>query len=134
MYFLLIALGWLYSIGITANEKLAENLRMPPIYLRIAVVVPFVYIAFFVAAFLIPLYQGKINQPPQGLIIMHFVCLFAIVYCIWFSAKQFSTLREKRETSLNDYYPAFLGFWFGFIGVWFLQPKVREVFSQEIQS
>ena len=63
--------------------------------------------------------------------IAHFFTIFCIGYCIWFAAKQFTTLKKNEETNFFDYYPAFMGFWFGFIGVWFLQPKIKELLGED---
>lgn len=129
LYFLVVALGWIYSVGISANRKLEANFQISPTYFRVAMVVPFLYLGYFVFTFLSPLYQGLIQRPPQSMIVLHFIALFTIGYCIWYAAKQLVTLLNNEETNFIDYYPTFMGLWIGFIGVWFLQPKIIGEFN-----
>jgi hypothetical protein len=130
-YFLVVALGWVYSIGIAANEKLEPRLQMSSIGFRVAILVPFIYVPVFVYMFLIPLSQGEVAGPPRGFMFLHFGSIFAAAYSFWFAAKQFTTLIKNMETSFADYYPAFMGFWFSVIGVWFFQPKVTNLFNPD---
>jgi len=129
IYFLVVFLGWVYSVGISANQNLNEQFKISPLFFRIAVVVPFIYLPVFVFGFLMPLSEGRISRPPQGLMIVHFLALFAIGYSIWYAAKQYTTLRENRETGFIDYYPVFMGLWFCVIGVWFLQGKLSKTLA-----
>lgn len=131
LYFMLVTLGWLYSVGSTANDKLDSSLKMPVLYLQLATILPFIYLPVFILWFLLPMYRGEIQQPPEGLIFVHFASVFAIGYCIWYVAKQFTTLQNKDPVSFVDYYLAFMGFWFGFIGVWFLQPKINRLLYRD---
>ncbi len=132
-YFLMVSIGWVHSVGSSANRELPEENQMPLLYFQLASLLPFFYLPVFVLWFLVPLSQGEIQQPPQWLIFVHFAALIAIVYCLWFTAKQFTTLREKQEASVVEYYPPFMGFWFGFIGAWFLQPQIKALFANTKQ-
>ena len=132
VYFMLVVFGWWYSVGMAANQRLDPDLQLNPIFLRIAVVVPFVYLALFIFLYVIPLYNGVVQRPPSGFVILHFASIFCGAYCIWFCAKQFTTLRQGRETGFIDYYPAFMGFWISFVGVWFIQPRVIESFRETL--
>ena len=131
LYFLAVALGWIFSVGSTANDRLDPANRLNPLPFRLAAGFPFVALAVFVVVVLLPLVRGQITHPPAWTIFMHFGAIFCMAYCFWFAARQFITCRLGRETSFIDYYPAFMGFWFCFIGVWFLQPRIRETLSQD---
>lgn len=131
-YFLLVMLGWIYAIGMSANDRLAPELRLSPrlvMLARFALAVPFVCLAYFVAGVLNPLYAGELPRLPGWLIYVNFTALFSIFYCIWFAAREFTALRTGREPGFIDYYPTFMGMWFCFVGVWFLQQSVIEQFS-----
>jgi hypothetical protein len=126
-YFMVVYFGWLYSVGVSANRQLDPQLQISPMFIGVAAIVPFLYLPIFVFLYMVPLYQGQLQRPPQMMIVLHFISIFAGAYCIWYSAKQFTAVRMKSDTSFIDYYPAFMGFWFGFVGVWFLQPKIVEL-------
>ena len=130
IYFLAVVIGWIYSVGSTANDRLPPEHRLNPLPFRVAASFPFVALVVFVVAVLLPLVRGQITHPPSWVIFVHFGAIFSLAYCYWFAARQFITLRRGTEITFIDYYPAFMGFWFCFIGVWFLQPKVQETFSQ----
>ena len=134
-YFLLVMLGWLLSVGLGANARLDPGLRMPATVLAAVAVVPFVALAVFLFAGIIPVVRGEIPYPPQWMIYLNFLALLAVGYCVWFAARQFTRLRHARdgrvaaEVGFIDYYPAFMAFWFCVIGVWFMQPAIREYFT-----
>jgi hypothetical protein len=129
-YFLVVVLGWIYSIGSTANARLDPDLQLPGHLFTLGIILPFVSLAYFVLGVLNPMYQGQLQRPPSWLIYLHFTNIGSFGLCLWFAARQFVTLKLNRQTSYIDYYPVFMGLWFSFIGVWFLQPRVREVFSR----
>lgn len=131
IYFLLVALGWIYSIGISSNNKLDTHLQINPVVFRTALILPFICLLVFIFLILIPLYRGEILYPPRWGIYINFAGIISFVYSIWYAAKQFSTLRLNRETVFIDYYAAFMALWFGFVGVWFLQPRVRRLLGTE---
>ncbi|WP_423908792.1 hypothetical protein [Candidatus Spongiihabitans sp.] len=134
LYFMLVMLGWLYSVGSAANDKLDPQFKIPLLYFQLAAIVPFIYLPIVVFWVLAPMSRGEIQHPPQGLIFIHFATLFAVGYCVWYTAKQFTTLQNNEQSSFSDYYLAFIGFWFGFFGVWFLQPKISELFYRAKHS
>ncbi len=129
LYFLAVALGWIYCVGISANERLAPEYQKSPHLFRVATVVPFVYVPLFLYLHVIPLTLGEIQRPNEGLIFLHFLTLFCAGYSVWYASKQFSTLRANRPVHFLNYYPVLMGFWFGFIGVWFLQPRIAALFA-----
>ena len=128
VFFLAATLGWIHSIGIASNSRLPQHLRFSVIPMRCALVIPFVCLGYFVLGVLNPLFQGKLQYLPTWIIFIHFLALASIFFSIWFSAKQFTTLRLRRETGFIDYYPMFMAMWFCFIGVWFVQKLVIREF------
>ena len=128
-YFLLVMLGWLVSVGIGANRALDENLRMPENWVLVAAAVPFVALYVFLFAGIMPVVRGEIPFPPRWMIYLNFLALLCIGVCVWFAARQFTRLRKSADVGFIDYYPAFMAFWFCIIGVWFMQPRIREQFG-----
>lgn len=130
-YFLGVVLGWIFTIGRVANRRLPVALRLPiaPFYLALAV--PLFAVVIFVMAVLLPLARGTLSVFPPWLIYLHFSVVFAFGYCLWFAAKQLTTVALQRPCEFGDYYTMFLGLWFGFIGVWFVQPRVIALLGDE---
>ena len=130
-YFLAVVLGWIYSIGSTANEKLNPEFQMNALVFKTALILPFICLFVFLWGILFPLSRGEIQVLPSWGIYVHFTGIISFAYSVWFSAKQFTTLKLKQEISFIDYYGPFMGLWFGFIGVWFLQPQVQQLLGEE---
>ena len=131
LYFLLVVLGWIYSVGVSANRKLPADLRLPESIFTITSALPILILVYFVFAVLQPLYQGELSRSPSWLVYLHFVAIFSFAFSIWFSAKQFMTFKLNQKASFTDYYAAFMSMWFGFIGVWYIQPKITRVLARQ---
>lgn len=129
--FLVVASGWIFSVGLSANEKLDSTLRMQTVIFKISFAVPLLYMIVFYYFFVIPLELGHLQRPPEWIVPLHFASVAAIFYLLWFASKQFVTCQHNREVFYIEYWSVLLGFWFGFIGVWFLQPKVNRLFDTE---
>ena len=127
MWALLIAVmvAWLYSIGSNANERVPEALKMNP---RVMQVTTPASVCIFVIVLII-MYKSSQAQvpPPPWLIYVLFVGLGAFFYTLWFAARQFVTAEKGAETFYIEYAFPMLGFWFGFVGAWFLQPRVNRM-------
>ena len=130
-YFLAVALGWIYSIGIESNEQLKEDFQLSSNIFSVAVITPFVCFAILLFFVIIPLSAGEISYPPRWAIFVNFSGIICFAYSVWFAAKQFSTVESGYQTTFIDYYPAFMSLWFGFIGVWFLQPKAQTTLGNQ---
>ena len=78
-----------------------------------------------------PLSRGEIAYPPRWAIFVNFAGIICFAYSVWYAAKQFSTVEQKQETTFLDYYAPFMSLWFGFIGVWFLQPKAQALLGNK---
>jgi len=130
MLLLLVICSWLYSIGNAANERLSESLKKNRVIFMIAVAMPLVYMALFFILIIIPLNQQvEALQPPGWMIVIHFAALAGFMYALWFAAKQLVTLEKGEPVFYIEYAFVLLGLWFGFIGVWFLQPRVNKLLS-----
>jgi len=130
-YFLAVVLGWLYSIGMTANEKLEAPFQMYSGFFRLAIVTPVICFLIFLFMVILPLSRGEMTSPPRWAIFVNFAAIMAFAYSVWFAAKQFVTYERRQETTFVDYYVTFMALWFGFIGVWYLQPKIRTILANK---
>ena len=125
LYFLAVALGWIYSVGYECNKKLDEDFQLSSKVFTAAIVIPFFCLIIFLFFVIIPLSKGQIAYPPRWAIFINFSGVICFAYSVWYAAKQFSTIELGHQTTFLDYYIPFMSLWFGFLGVWFLQPKVQ---------
>jgi hypothetical protein len=61
------------------------------------------------------------------LLIFHLYASFAIVYFLYVIARNFMCIQLKKDASLSEYIAAFFAVWFLPIGIWWIQPKIREM-------
>ncbi len=132
LIWMLVIIGWLYAVGSTANRWLPEDLRKSPIVYRLGFGVTILYtVLMAVSIFPNMELSNEPQTPPAWLLPIHVVSTFGMFYGLWFTAKQFVTLQRNEKVKFLDYSGPFFLFWFSPIGVWFLQPKINEVFSEE---
>jgi hypothetical protein len=130
MWILLFAVTvmWLYSIGAAANFLLPASLQKSELIFRIGALVS---LFIFITVLLIMYRSFQMNSPPPGwLNYLLLPGLFSFYYTLWFTASQFVAAEKKAEASYLEYAFPMLGFWFGIVGVWFLQPRVNRVLGK----
>ena len=72
--------------------------------------------------------SSELQAPPPGwLIYLLFTGLGSFFYTLWFAASQLVAAEKQAEPFYIEYAFPMLGFWFGVVGVWFLQPRVNRV-------
>ena len=130
MLFLFVAVmaGWLYSVGMAANNKLVSALKMNTVLFKLSLALPVLYMSIVFFVVLVPLSQhGQSFRPPQWTVPVHFLALAGFAYALWFCARQFVSLQKDRRAAYIEFAFPLLGFWFGLLGVWFLQPKINQL-------
>ena len=127
MWVLLIGITvvWLYSIGTVANRSVDQTLQKNPMlfsFSALATVLVFILV-------LVMMYRAsELQLPPPGwLIYVLFTGLGSFFYTLWFAASQLVAAEKQAEPFYIEYAFPMLGFWFGVVGVWFLQPRVNRV-------
>ena len=119
-------IGWLYSIGIVSNSRLPLTLKKNTMIYKICLLIPLVYIIFL--AFFFPTIQDTgIQGYPAWLEPFHLASMFGMFYGLYFTAKQFTALKNDCRVKFIDFSGTFFLFWFYPIGVWFIQPNVNEL-------
>ena len=127
MWLLLVSVSviWLYSIGAAANLALEPALQRNVMMFRIAT-----FASLFIFVMVLPI-MYRLSQTdsalPGWLEALIFVGLANFYYMLWYAASQFVAAEKKAQTSYFEYALPMLGFWFGIVGVWFLQPRVNRV-------
>jgi hypothetical protein len=62
---------------------------------------------------------------------MHFFTIACAFYILYFLSKSLRTVELQRQAVANDYISEFIMLWFSFVGIWFLQPRINKIFSNE---
>lgn len=126
LIWIVVILGWLYSIAISANSRLPENLRRSTSVLNFVLPFAVVYCLYTSQSFLSLDSGPRSSEPPVWLVPAHLFSMFGIFYTMWFAAKQLTTLLENREVKFTEFAGRFFLFWFFPLGVWFVQPEVNK--------
>ena len=60
---------------------------------------------------------------------LHFFTMYCIFYTIWFIAKSIATIENKKNVGFENYSSNFFLLWFFPIGIWWIHPKIRRIFT-----
>jgi hypothetical protein len=64
------------------------------------------------------------------LIVLHLFSTYCVFYCIYFTSKMLiAVFTNNNHPHTSSYIGYFFGFWFLPIGIWFIQPKIKKIFS-----
>lgn len=128
-----ILIGWFWSVGVGLHSKLPDNVRMNVGRFKLLLLIPVVYILFFVG-FVINTISGVFQTglfPNEQLLLfilpLHLFCMFCIFYCLYFVAKTIKSVELQREVSFSDFAGEFFLIWFYPFGIWIIQPKVNSM-------
>ena len=132
VFWMLILIGWLYSVGSAANAKLPGSLKKGTTLYMSGFAVAILY-STLLAVFFFPSVGIAPNQPaepPVWLVPLHLLSMLGMFYGLWFTAKQFSALQKNEDVKFIDYSGPFFLFWFSPVGVWFLQPRINDLLGE----
>ncbi len=132
LFWAVVLIGWYYSIGAKSNEKLPINLKKDSKLYQLGYAVVLFYMAITAFGFGFPVQNPENLKPdmPFWVIPLHIAATAGMFYGLWFTAKQFTALFKQSEVQFIDYSGPFFLLWFAPIGVWFIQPKVNELFGK----
>lgn len=134
-----VLLGWFWSISIGLQSKLPKHLKMKTKAFKIFNLYTGVYTGLLCSFLIIaPMSEWMMELFQENLkyffliIPLHLFAMFCIIYCMYFSGKTLKTVELQREAHRYEYYVEILLFWFSFIGVWIIQPRVNKLVNQEL--
>lgn len=117
-----IWLFWIFIVGIELNKRLPEFLHKSNRLFRFCIV-------YLIFGFLLLM----INTYWQTLILDHYITLIisctgliALFYILYFTSRSLKELEKKRNVSFSEYQLTGLLFFIIPIGVWFIQPRVKN--------
>ena len=124
-----ISIAWLYSIGTAANQQLDASLQKNQL---VFAATSLACVLLFITVLLLMFRASQTQTPPPSwLVHVLFVGLANFFYTLWFAACQLVSAEKKAQAFYIEYAFPMLGFWFGFVGAWFLQPRVNRLLGRQ---
>jgi len=120
----IVYFGWFWAISSACYKVLPKELASSPRPMQIALIYAFAYIVLSGIFFF-----GKGAKPPGYVVVMHLLAMVSIFYSLGFTAKQLTKLEQNKNVTFFSYSGPFFLMWFFPIGVWFIQPKVNQLLS-----
>ena len=118
-----IVLAWLWALGSFLYLLVRPPLRLNLAFFRFALLFPIVYGLAF--PFLVGLW---LDFNFFALLPVHLFVMFCLAYDFRFVAKSLALQQETRFLTFRDYYPAFFLLWFCPFGIWWIQPKINQLY------
>ncbi len=127
--FFAIYAAWVGRIGIEANKRLGVALRKSPNLMLFGLC----YGLFCMAAVPLLILSGVAGpRTLPAAFILQLTAMGLMVYCLWYASRQLTALRMGAQPEANDIKTVLVWMWLFPIGVWFLQPIVREALGRRL--
>lgn len=140
---LVIGISWVYNLATGLYKKLpaGNNMKIKRFYFAFFYPMIYLFIFFlFMAGMAFTAFQT--TQSVEGgippffgifflIIPFHLLAMACMFYILYFIAKSLRSVELKREAEINEYIADFILIWFSFIGIWFIQPRVNQIFSDK---
>jgi len=65
-----------------------------------------------------------------AIIPLHLFAMFCMFYVLYFVSKNMVMAETAKQVLLADYIWSLMLFWFFPIGVWFIQPKINQIYRR----
>lgn len=133
--FVIIALSWIYNLGVGLYKKLPKGHTLNILRFKFFF---FFCIVYFAIAIIVSDGGYSINNNNIGeygalafaIIPLHLFSIFCVFYCMYFLAKALiCAFTQNKDIQIGDYIGYFFGFGFLPIGIWFIQPKIKRLFA-----
>jgi len=116
---------WFWSLGSFFNSIVQPELKMRSGFFRFALVYPPFYFVFFVAT--LQLFNPRLLALILPLHLLAMICMF---YLLYFVSKSLVLAETSKPASFYDYAGPFFLLWFFPVGIWIVQPRVNQLYSE----
>jgi hypothetical protein len=128
-----------YFIGNNLYEKLPVGHDLNIKRFNFQLFFPLIYIVVILLVFKGGYRIDQSNYKDYGwlakvIIPLHIYAMFCMFYVIWFIAKAIATIEYNHVVGLDVYLGNFFLLWFFPIGIWWIHPKVRKIFSEDTET
>jgi hypothetical protein len=121
---------WFATIAEAANARLPENLRLNHQTIKMTLVVSNIAAAALFVGVLPNLSVGR-DQDSEIPVMLPFplglLAVGGLIYLAALASKQLVTFERGRQVNFQEYLSTLVLFWFWYIGIWSLQPRVRRL-------
>lgn len=141
LVYLAVFFGWFWSIAIGLQDKIPEDITMKVKRFKILFFIPLIYfsllfigMSFFYNSMLTT--EFGTNYEPNFILIgvsmviiipLHLLSIFCMFHNMYFVAKTYKTVELQKEVTFSDFVGEFFMFWFYYVGIWFVQPKINQM-------
>jgi hypothetical protein len=124
--------GWFWSVAVGLQRIIPKEIKMKVNRFKIFLLIPAVYIIFFLGFFMTSFNSGGPNPGVFAIIVpLHLFSMFCIFYSLYFVAKTFKTAELQRKVTFSDFAGEFFMIWFYPIGIWIVQPKINKMIKEQ---
>ena len=116
--FPLFSLLWLYILGVNLHSKLPEPSSMNIMLFKLNLF--FTFLCFLSFQYLYMEHES-----------FYFIYLnFSFIYMMYFLSKSLVSVEKGKLIGFYDYIGVFFYIWVWPLGIWWLQPRIRNIFSE----
>lgn len=131
---------WEWSVAMGLQKYIPQETRMNKWKFQVTFILPIVYAAFillWVFIYVIPNPEEVKHFIPWFFLILlpvHLFIMFCSFYMMFFMAKTIKLAERSPFQSSGDWGLYFVLFWFYFVGVWILQPKINKIVEEAVKE
>jgi len=127
----ILIFSWYLFTGKCLNEQLSDDEKESDVFFIINCFYLMVFTS--VSSVLNSGQRGDETEMPLVLLVMAIYFVIAFLYVVYFASKSFLSVQEirSRRSTHYSYQTVFLFFLIFVVGIWFIQPKMNEYFSEK---
>ncbi len=114
-----VELAWIYSVSNYIAKTYSHRVEVPINRLNGALIFIIIIYILYVPG-LIPEAVGSA---------VGFLAIGLNLYCIYFMARLVVMVEKERNVTINDYILTAISAYFWIIGIWFLQPRINQIYA-----
>jgi hypothetical protein len=128
IYYMLVVFSWPLAIGLEFVKRLPFNVSLSKRNFILHFVI--MCIVAFILAISQWIYTEWLTTYVVIFIVLMCYYLVSVFIVVRFASKVFASFELGREAKASEYVGYLFAFWFVFMGVWFVQPKIRKLINQ----
>ncbi len=134
LFYMGVLFAWIWVAGSSLYNKLPDSVELNGLWFRGIWVIA---TASYILARFIPLpalssYLEIAETYSLGsVLLLEGIFVIGILYCAFFVAKALKSVEQDRSATLKEYAWDILLFLFFPVGVWYLQPRINKIFSDQ---